>query len=106
MVGAAAGKSDLRTGRRAKFEIASDDDNREPAVKEKLKEAFAAAHVRAEIEVYPKALHGWCLPYSKAAENKVDAERAWSKLVALYKQGARETVYWPSDDTKVFGKNL
>jgi carboxymethylenebutenolidase len=68
------------------FAIASDDDKREPAVKEKLKEAFAAAKVRAEIEVYPNALHGWCVPDSKAAENKVDAERAWSKLVALYKQ--------------------
>ncbi len=68
------------------FAIASDDDKREPNVKDKLKEAFAAAKVRAEIEVYPNALHGWCVPDSKAAENKADAERAWSKLVALYKQ--------------------
>jgi len=68
------------------FAIASDDDKREPEVKNKLREAFAAAHVRAEIEVYPKALHGWCVPDSKAAENKEDAERAWGKLVALYKE--------------------
>lgn len=68
------------------FAIASDDDQREPEVKNKLREAFAAANVRAEIEVYPKALHGWCVPDSKAAENKQDAERAWRKLVALYKQ--------------------
>lgn len=67
------------------FAIASDDDKREPEVKNKLKEAFAAAKVRAEIEVYPNALHGWCVPDSKSAENKADAERAWSKLVALYK---------------------
>lgn len=67
------------------FAIASDDDKREPEVKDKLKEAFAAAKVRAEIEVYPNALHGWCVPDSKAADNKADAERAWSKLVALYK---------------------
>jgi carboxymethylenebutenolidase len=68
------------------FAIASDDDKREPEVKNKLREAFAAAHVRAEIEVYPNALHGWCVPDSKAAENKQDAERAWNKLVALYKE--------------------
>ncbi|HKQ72282.1 MAG TPA: dienelactone hydrolase family protein [Blastocatellia bacterium] len=67
------------------FAIASDDDKREPDVKDKLKEAFAAAKVRAEIEVYPNALHGWCVPGGKAAENKTDADRAWSKLVALYK---------------------
>src|SRR5262245_53884678 len=68
------------------FAIASDDDKREPDVKDKLKEAFAAAKVRAEIEVYPNALHGWCVPDSKpAADSKADAERAWSKLIALYK---------------------
>lgn len=67
------------------FAIASDDDKREPEVKNKLNEAFAVAHVRAEIEVYPNALHGWCVPDSKAADDKVDAERAWHKLTALYK---------------------
>ena len=67
------------------FAIASDDDKREPEVKNKLKEAFAAANVRAEIEVYPNARHGWCVPDSKAAENKPDANRAWAKLVALYR---------------------
>ena len=68
------------------FAIASDDDRREPEVKNKLREAFAAAKVRAEIEVYPNALHGWCVPDSKAPDNRQDAERAWSKLIALYKQ--------------------
>jgi carboxymethylenebutenolidase len=67
------------------FAIASDDDKREPAVKDRLREAFDGAKVRAEIEVYPNALHGWCVPDSKANENKTDAERAWAKLVALYK---------------------
>ena len=67
------------------FAIASDDDKREPEVKKKLKEVFAAASVRAEIEVYPNALHGWCVPDNPAADNKADAERAWGKLVALYK---------------------
>lgn len=66
--------------------IAADDDAREPEVKEKLKAAFAVAGVRAEVELYPGARHGWCVPDNKpAADNTVDAERAWSKLLALYK---------------------
>ena len=71
------------------FGIASNDDMRQPDQKDKLREAFAAAHVQAEIEVYP-ALHGWCVPDMPKGENgmpiysKPDAERAWGKLVALY----------------------
>ena len=65
--------------------IASDDDNREPGVKDQLEAAFDAAKVRAEVEVFPNARHGWCVPDSKAAENQLDADRAWAKLVALYK---------------------
>lgn len=67
------------------FAIASDDDAREPEVKNKLREAFAATKVRAEIEVYPNAMHGWCVPDTKKP-NKPDAEQAWSKFVALYKK--------------------
>jgi carboxymethylenebutenolidase len=74
-----------RINGRLYFAIASDDDEREPEVKNRLKEAFAAANVPAEVEVYPNALHGFCVPDSKAANNKQDAEHAWSKLVALYK---------------------
>jgi carboxymethylenebutenolidase len=66
------------------FAIASDDDKREPEVKDKLRTAFDAAKVRADIEVFPDARHGFCVSNSKAF-NKVDAERAWSKLIALYK---------------------
>jgi carboxymethylenebutenolidase len=66
--------------------IASDDDQREPEVKDRLQVAFASAKVRAEIEVYPNARHGWCVPDSKAAENKPDADHAWAKLVALYRE--------------------
>lgn len=69
--------------------IASNDDQRQPDAKDKLKEAFAAAKVPAEIEVYP-SLHGWCVPDMPAnggapIYNKPDAEKAWAKLVALYK---------------------
>jgi carboxymethylenebutenolidase len=72
------------------FGIASNDDARQPDAKDKLKEAFAAAHVPAEIEVYAGALHGWCVPDMPTQNgspiyNKPDAERAWGKLVALYK---------------------
>ena len=71
------------------FGIASTDDQRQPDAKDKLREAFAAARVPAEIEVYP-AKHGWCVP-DMPADNGApiysmpEAERAWSKLVALYK---------------------
>jgi len=72
------------------FGIASNDDTRQPDAKDKLREAFAEAKVPAEIEVYPGALHGWCVPDMPLQNgapiySKPDAERAWGKLVALYK---------------------
>ena len=72
------------------FGVAANDDQRQPDAKDKLREAFAAAKVPAEIEVYPDALHGWCVPdmpmqNGKPIYSKPDAERAWGKLVALYK---------------------
>lgn len=73
------------------FGIAASDDASQPDAKDKLKEAFAAAKVPAEIEVYTGTLHGWCVPdmpvqaNGTPTYNKPDAERAWSKLVALYK---------------------
>jgi carboxymethylenebutenolidase len=71
------------------FGIASNDDERQPDAKDKLKESFAAAKVSAEIEVY-SAQHGWCVPDMPMRDgapiyNKAEAERAWAKLVALYK---------------------
>jgi len=68
------------------FAIASDDDKREPEVKQKLKEAFAAAKVRAKIEVYPEALHGWCVPDNKPPGNNRDVECAWRELITLYER--------------------
>ena len=72
------------------FGIASNDDMRQPDAKDKLKEAFAAAKVPAQIEVYPGAQHGWCVPDMPVQDgmpiySRPDAERAWGKLVALYK---------------------
>jgi len=74
------------------FGIASNDDMRQPDAKDKLKEAFTAAKVPVEIEVYSGSLHGWCVPdmpqqNGKPIYNKADAERAWGKLLALYKAG-------------------
>ena len=74
------------------FGIASNDDKNQPDAKDKLKEAFASAHVPAEIEVYSDALHGWCvadMPKQNGMPiyNKPDAEKAWGKLEALYKTG-------------------
>jgi len=74
------------------FAIAASDDTRQPDAKDKLREAFAAAKVPAEIEVYPDTLHGWCVPdmpvqNGKPTYNKPDAEKAWAKLMALYKSG-------------------
>jgi len=72
------------------FAIAANDDQRQPDAKDKLREAFAAAKLPCEIEVYPNSQHGWCVPDMPAGPkgpiyNMADAERAWGKLVALYK---------------------
>ena len=69
--------------------VASNDDARQPDAKDKLREAFAAAKVSAEVELY-QSLHGWCMPdmpaeVGKPIYNKPEAEKAWAKLVAMYK---------------------
>jgi carboxymethylenebutenolidase len=75
------------------FGIAANDDMQQPDAKTKLKEVFDAAKVPAEIEVYSQAQHGWCvsdMPKQANGQpiyNKADADRAWSKLLALYKAG-------------------
>ena len=75
------------------FGVASNDDAQQPDAKTKLKDAFDAAKVPAEVEVYPQAQHGWCVPdmpkqpSGQPIYNKPDAEHAWGKLLALYKAG-------------------
>jgi carboxymethylenebutenolidase len=74
------------------FGIAANDDAQQPDAKDKLREAMKAAKVTAEIEVYSSAQHGWCMKdMPKQANglpiyNQADAERAWGKLLALYKK--------------------
>jgi len=63
--------------------IAENDDQRSPNDKTALKETFAAANLTAEIEVYAGAAHGWCPPDSRVY-NEPQAEKAWSRLLALY----------------------
>jgi carboxymethylenebutenolidase len=63
--------------------IAANDDARSPKDKDVMKEAFAQANLPAEIEVYSGAAHGWCPPDSKVY-NESQAEKAWSRLLALY----------------------
>ena len=62
--------------------IATNDDQRSPTEKDVLKDTFAKASLPAEIEVYPGA-HGWCPPDS-GVYNEPAAEKAWSRLLALY----------------------
>jgi carboxymethylenebutenolidase len=75
------------------FGVAASDDTPNPDVKVKLREAFEVAKVPVEVELYPQAQHGWCVPdmpmqaNGQPTYNKVDAEKAWAKLLALYKAG-------------------
>ncbi|HLK15328.1 MAG TPA: dienelactone hydrolase family protein [Fimbriimonadaceae bacterium] len=63
--------------------IAANDDARSPNDKTTLKETFEKANLTAEIEVYEGAAHGWCPPDS-SVYNEPKAEKAWSRLLALY----------------------
>ncbi len=72
-------------GTKAQFlvAIAANDDTRSPNEKTVLKDTFAKANLPAEIEVYTGAAHGWCPPDS-GVYNEPQAEKAWSRLLALY----------------------
>lgn len=65
--------------------IAENDDQRAPNDKTTLKETFEKASLPAEIEVYTGSAHGWCPPDSRVY-NEAQAEKAWSRLLALYKK--------------------
>ncbi len=66
------------------FAIAENDDKQQPTAKDDLRKAFDAASLKAEIEVYAGTQHGWCPP-DAAVYNQVAAEKAWSRLNALFK---------------------
>jgi carboxymethylenebutenolidase len=65
--------------------VADNDDKRDPAAKDKLKEAFAAAKLSAGVEVYDGCNHGWTVKGSQPY-NEAGAERAWGELTKLYKK--------------------
>jgi len=65
--------------------VADNDDKRDPAAKDKLKEGFAAAHLKATVEVYEGCNHGWTVRGSQVY-NEAGAEKAWAELTALYKR--------------------
>ena len=66
------------------FAIAESDDQRQPETKNVLREAFAAVKLPAEIEVYAGTIHGWC-PTDSRIYNRDQAEKAWSRMLALFK---------------------
>ncbi|MEI9890020.1 MAG: dienelactone hydrolase family protein [Caulobacteraceae bacterium] len=67
------------------FAIAQNDAMRQPDQADKLKAAYAAAGNPCGAEVY-KADHGWCVS-DGAAYNKAEAERAWTQMLATFKEG-------------------
>jgi carboxymethylenebutenolidase len=66
------------------FAIAENDDQKQPEAKTVLRDAFAKAHLPAEVEVYAGAMHGWCPPDSHVY-NPEQAEKAWSRMLVLFK---------------------
>src|SRR6202142_2129066 len=62
--------------------IAENDDKKQPEAKDVLREAFAKAHLPAEIEVYAGTMHGWCPPDSHVYDHD-QAKKAGSRLLAL-----------------------
>jgi carboxymethylenebutenolidase len=66
------------------FAIAESDDQRQPETKNVLRAAFATAKLPAEIEVYAGTIHGWC-PTDSRVYNHDQAEKAWSRMLALFK---------------------
>ncbi|MCT2560040.1 dienelactone hydrolase family protein [Tsuneonella sp. YG55] len=73
----------LQPGTSYLIAIAQNDDAKQPEAKAILREAADAVGAKAEIEVYP-ADHGWCVPDSPVYDQE-QAERAWSRLLALYR---------------------
>ena len=63
--------------------IAKNDDAQNPTHKDILKQAAEAAGRPAEIEVYGGD-HGWTVPDSPVY-NQAEADRAWERLLNLYK---------------------
>lgn len=72
----------LQQGHHYLIAIAQNDDAKQPEAKTILRASADKLGANAEIEVYP-ADHGWAVPDSPVY-NQVQAERAWTRLLALY----------------------
>jgi carboxymethylenebutenolidase len=62
---------------------ADKDDYFDPAQKDRLAKALADAGVKAEVTIYPGALHGYA-PQDTPAYNKEASERHWREMTALF----------------------
>ena len=65
--------------------VADNDDQKDPANKDKIKAALDAAGLKSKVEVYAGAAHGWTVKGSEVY-NEAAAEKAWTELLALYKR--------------------
>ena len=65
------------------FAIATNDDQRQPDVKNVLRDKFAAVNNPAKIEVYEGCMHGWCAS-DGLVYNRPGADRAFGELIVLY----------------------
>ena len=72
---------------KAQFLVAlgDNDDKQRPKEKDVLRETFKKAGLKVEVEVY-MAAHGWCPPDTQVY-NEQEAQRAWTRLLATYKEG-------------------
>lgn len=66
------------------FALAENDDARDPKEKERLRAVLAGRPGFNEVEVYPGAQHGWCVPDGRAY-NAEAAEKAWGRMLALFR---------------------
>ena len=57
----------------------------QPTIEERLKTAYADAGNPCGAEMF-NAAHGWCMADS-AVYNKAEAERAWTQMLATFKEG-------------------
>lgn len=74
----------LVSGEHYLIAISQDDDAKQLEAKTELRDAAEAAKASAAIEVYP-ADHGFCV-LDSPSYNKIEAERAWARLLALYSE--------------------
>lgn len=66
--------------------FAIEDRTMPPEACEKLEKALDAGGVKYDSEVYAGAKHGWCVK-DHNVYNEPQAERAWTKMVSLFRQG-------------------